>query len=236
MENIKHLLNQIEEKVKDIGLKSNTEYMSFNQKEDHVLTNSEGITLKKVKYFNYLGSFIGSTAQDIDERIAKAWGAITSMTKIWESKLSERLKRNFFRATVESFLTYVATTWTLRKTLENRLNGSYTRMIRAALNKSWKEHLTKEELYKRIPMVTETIRKQRTSFAGHCRRADNELAITVLLWQPQQGQRSRGRPAKTYVDQLVEDTECTLEEIPNAMNDRDGWIKRVNECRASSTW
>ena len=114
-----------------------------------------------MKDFNYLGSFIGLTAHDINVRIAKAWGAITSMTKIWKSKLSERLKRNFFRATVESVLTYGATTWTLTKTLENRLNGSYTRMLRAALNKSWKEHLTNEEFYKRIPMVTETIRKQR---------------------------------------------------------------------------
>ena len=171
MENIKQLLNKIEEKAKDIGLKINcgkTEYMSFNQKEDHVLTNREGTTIKKVKDFNYLGSFIGSTAHDIDVRIAKACGAITRMTKIWKSKLSERLKRNFFRATVESVLTYGATIWTLIKTLENRLNGSYTSMLRAALNKSWKEHLTNEELYKRIPMVTETIRKQRMRFAGHC--------------------------------------------------------------------
>ena len=82
-------------------------------------------------------------------------------------------------------------------------------------------------------MVTETIRKQRMRFAGHCWRADNELVSTVLLWQPQHGQRSRGRPANTYIDQLVEDTEY---EFPNAMNDRDGWRKRVNECRASSTW
>ena len=142
MGNIKQLLNQIEEMAKDIGLKINcgkTEYMSFNQKEDHILTNSEGTTLKKVKYFNYLGRFIGSTEHDIDVRIAKAWGAITSMTKLWKSKLLERLKRNFFRAIVESVLTYGSITWTLTKTLENRLNGSYTRMLRAALNKSWKE-------------------------------------------------------------------------------------------------
>ena len=84
MEIIKQLLHQIEKKIKYIGLKINcgkTEYMSFNQKDDHVLTNSEG------------------TTHDIDVRIAKAWGAITSMTKIWKSKLSAQEK--FFRATVE---------------------------------------------------------------------------------------------------------------------------------------
>ena len=183
-----------------------------------------------------MGSFIESTAHDIDVRIAKAWGAITNMTKISKSKLSERLKRNFFRATVESVLTYGTTIWTLTKTLKNRLNESYTRILRAAQNKSWKENLTNEELYKRIPIVTETIRKQRMRFAGHYWRADNELVSTVLLWQPQHGQRSRGRPAKTYTDQLVEDTECTLDVLPNTMNDRDGWRKRVNESRTSSTW
>ena len=41
-------------------------------------------------------------------------------------------------------------------------------MLKDALNKSWKEHLTNEELYKRIPKVTETIRKQCMRFAGHC--------------------------------------------------------------------
>ena len=30
-------------------------------------------------------------------------------------------------------------------------------MLRSALNKSWKENQTNEDLYKRIPMVTETI-------------------------------------------------------------------------------
>ena len=54
-------------------------------------------------------------------------------------------------------------------------------------------------------------------FAGHCWRADNELASTILLWQPQHGKRSRGRPAKTYIYQLVEDTECTIDELANAM-------------------
>ena len=55
MENIKQLLNQVEEKTKYIGLKINcgkTEYMSFNQKDDHVLTNSESTTtLTKVKLY-----------------------------------------------------------------------------------------------------------------------------------------------------------------------------------------
>ena len=39
-------------------------------------------------------------------------------------------------------------------------------------------------------------------FAGHCWRSKNELASDLLFWYPNHGKRSRGRLAKTYIDQL----------------------------------
>ena len=47
------------------------------------------------------------------------------------------MKRSFFQAAVVSILLYGCTTWTLTKRLERRLDGNYTRMLRAVLNKSW---------------------------------------------------------------------------------------------------
>ena len=142
----------------------------------------------------------------------------------------------FFRATVESVFVYGAITWTLTTKLEKKIDGAYTRMLRAALNVSWKEHLTNKELYGKTPKVTSSIREQRLRFTGHCWRSTKELICDVPLWLPKHGKRSRGRPAKTFVDQLVDDTECNVDELMNAMNDRDEWKLRVNECRASSTW
>ena len=52
----------------------------------------------------------------------------------------------------------------------------------------------------------------------------------------QHGQRSRGRPAKTFVDQMVEYTECEVEELINLMENRNECKTRVLECRAISTW
>ena len=46
-------------------------------------------------------------------------------------------KRSFFQAAVVSILLYGCTTWTLTKRLEKKLDGNYTRMLRAILNKSW---------------------------------------------------------------------------------------------------
>ena len=62
------------------------------------------------------------------------------MNSIWKSRLPDNMKRNFFRATVEYVLIYGSVSWKLTKALERRLNGKYTRMLRAILNRSWKDH------------------------------------------------------------------------------------------------
>ena len=71
------------------------------------------------------------------------------------------MKINFFRATVGSV------SWTLIKTLAKRLNGNYTRMLRAILNRSWKDHSNKD-IYGNIPDIFTSIRQQRLRFSGHC--------------------------------------------------------------------
>ena len=58
-----------------------------------------------------------------------------------------KMKRSFFQAAVVSILLYGYTTWTLTKQLEKKLNGNYTRMLRAIWNKSWRQHPTKHQLY-----------------------------------------------------------------------------------------
>ena len=158
------------------------------------------------------------------------------MNVIWKSNPPDDLKRSFFRATVESVLVYGSITWTLTSKLEKNLDGSYTRILRAALNKSWKDRLTNKELYGKIPRFSNSIKQQRMRFAGHCWRSKEELAGDILLWTPMHGRRTRGHPKKTYIDQLMDDTGCLKNELPNVMNDRDGWRERVKKSRASSTW
>ena len=50
---------------------------------------------------------------------------------IWKSNLTDKMKRSFFQAAVVSILLYGCTTWTLTKRLEKKLDGNYTRMLRA---------------------------------------------------------------------------------------------------------
>ena len=112
---------------------------------------------------------------------------------------------------------------------------SYTRMLRAILNKSWQQHPTRHQLYGHLPPITKTIQVRRTRHAGHCWRSRDELIRDVLLWIPTNGRAKAGRPARTYIQQLCEDTGCCPEDLPRAMNDREEWRERVRDIRAAST-
>ena len=147
------------------------------------------------------------------------------------------MKRSFFHAAVVSILLYGCTTWTLTKRLEKKLDGNYTRMLWAILNKSWRQHPTRHQLYGHLPPITKNIQVRRTRYAGHCLRSRDELISDVLLWTPIYGLAKAGRPARTYIQQLCEDTGCSPEDLPEAMNDREKWRERVRDiCAGGTTW
>ena len=108
-------------------------------------------------------------------------------------------------------------------------------MLRAILDKSWRIHPTRHQLYGHLPPITKTIQVRRTRHAGHCWRSRDDLISDVLLWTPTHRRAKAGRPARTYIQQLCEDTGCCPEDLPEAMNDREKWRERVRDIRATST-
>ena len=112
--------------------------MCYNQTGD--ITTLDGACLKLVDKFTYLGSSVSSTEKDNDTRLTKAWTAIDRLSIIWKSDLTDKMKRSFFQAVVVLILLYGCTTWILTKRLKQKLDGNYTRMLRAILNKSWQQH------------------------------------------------------------------------------------------------
>ena len=102
---------------------------------------------------------------------------------------------------------------------------------------SWRQHPTRLQLYGHLPPITKTIQVRRTRHAGHCWRSKDELISNVLLWTPTYGCARVGRPARTYIQQLCEDTGYNPEDLPEAMNDREKWRERVGDIRAGgATW
>ena len=115
--------------------------------------------------------------------------------------------------------------------MEKKLNGNYTRMLWAILNKSWRQRPTKQQLYGHLPPITKTIKIRRTRYAGHCWRSRDELISDVLLWTPSHWRAKAGQPARTYIQQLGADTGCSPEDLPETVDDWKGWRERVMDIR-----
>ena len=152
------LLHSLERAAAGIALHVNahkTEYMCYHQTGD--ISTLDGTSLKLVDKFAYLGSSVSSTEKDIDTRLTKAWTAIDRLSIIWKSDLTDKMKCSFFQAAVVSILLYGCTTWTLTKRLKKKLDGNYARNLRVILNKSWRQHPTRHQLYGHLPPITKTI-------------------------------------------------------------------------------
>ena len=107
--------------------------------------HSEDWRIKRNAYMIYLSSvydsrwkkniiFILIFKADLCLQIVYIWYIWTN--QIWQN-LTDKMKCSFFQAAVVSILLYGCTTWTLTKRLEKKLDGNYTRMLRAILNRSW---------------------------------------------------------------------------------------------------
>ena len=95
----------------------------------------------------------------------------------------------------------------------------------------------KHQLYGHLSPIAKTITVRRTRHVGQFWRSWDELISDILLWTSTYGRAKAGWPARTYIQQLCEDTRCSLEDLPEAVNYREKWRERIRDIRAvSMTW
>jgi hypothetical protein len=230
IEKAQRLLHDLETAASDIGLHVNdlkTEFMLINIDDpEPAITTLDGKALKQVQDFKYLGSYIADSRKDFNTRKGMAWTACIKLQKIWNSKIPAALKRKFFKACVEPVLLYGSETWTIKKAFQDRLDGTYTRLLMKAQNLSWKKHPTKKEIYSGLPPISSVIAQRRARFAGHCMRAQDQLISTILPLRFQQA--GRGRRPLTFPDIVARDVNMTVEDMRVAMLDRAVWRCHVH--------
>ena len=212
------LLHALETSASLVGLHYNdkkTEYITSSS-EPSSITSIHGKNIKRVDDFKYLGSFIMDSYKDF--KIRKACNALG---KIWRSNLDNNLKVRLFRAAVEPILLYGAETWTLTLKQQQRLDGTYTNLLRRVQNIHWSSHATLEEIYRELPPISARLAKRRLLFAGHCCRAEGEAVSGLLLWSPSHlPVRSR---RLTFPKVISRDAGLDVEDLRAAMCDREVW-------------
>ena len=211
--------------------------MTIGKKHEAIEIKLEGEKLEQVTEFVYLGGLITEDAKctkDVKRRIGLASAMFGQLRKIWKSKsITIRTKKKLYETLVIPVLLYGAECWSLKKEDERRLLVAEMGWLRGILGRSRRERIRNEITRKDMGQETtiiDRIRKRRLTWFGHVSRMENGRLPLNTLHAQIEGQRSRGRPAKTWMKNVMEDIESLGLDIREAVDmtrERQVWRRLV---------
>ena len=158
--------------------------------------NEKSGHLGKIK-FKYLGSIISDKGSkpEILSRIAQTTAALTKLKPIWNNK---NIAIRLLRSLVMSIFLYACESWTLNADTERRIRAMEMRCYRRLLGISYKDHITNEEVRRRIenaigPHVDllTLVRQRKLKWYGHT-TCSSGLAKTIMQVTVNGGRRNAG--------------------------------------------
>ena len=219
--------------------------MEINYQKTKVMTNNPqgftddirvaGNSLEVVDHFKYLGSTISEKGSkpELLARIGQTTAALAKLKPIWKDRsISLGNKIRLMRSLALSVFLYACETWTLTAELQRRIAAMETRCYRRILGISYMEHITNEEVKRRIRQaigqyddLLTIVKKRKLRWYGHVTRSSG-LAKTILQGTVRGGRR-RGRQKKKWQDNIMEWTGLGFAETQRLAEDRDKWRAEV---------
>ena len=215
--------------------------MEVSAEKTKLMTNSvngiqreikvKGQKLGTVTSFKYLGAVISDDGSkpEVLSRIAQATAALTKMKPIWrDNNISLGSKVKLMRSLVISIFLYACESWTLTAELEKRTQAFEMRGYRRLLNISYKDHVTNEEVRKKIQAaigeydeLLTLVKKRKLRWFGHVSRSSG-LAKTILQGTVK-GKRKRDKQKKRWEDNIKKWTGMDLASSTRAAENRSKW-------------
>ena len=215
--------------------------MEISAEKTKLMTNSangiqreikvKGQKLGTVTSFKYLGAVVSDDGSkpEVRSRIAQATAALTKLKPIWrDNNISLGSKVKLMRSLVSSIFLYACESWTLTAELEKRTQAFEMRCYRRLLNISYKDHVTNEEVRRKIQAaigeydeLLTLVKKRKLRWFGHVSRSSG-LAKTILQGTVK-GKRKRGRQKKRWEDNIKEWTGMDFASSTRAAENRSRW-------------
>lgn len=165
-----------------------------------------------VRSFIYLGSELnaeGGSENEIMRRIAITGAVFNRMQNNFFKRhdITMKNKLRIYNTCIRAVLTYGCESWSITKTLENKLNATENKWIRRILRISYKEHITNKEIRERTkqPWISDIIKMKRMKWTGHVVRMEKERLPKKIFEYKPTGRRARGRPKRRWIDGVEED-------------------------------
>ena len=189
--------------------------MEISAEKTKLMTNSINSTQREIKVkgqklgtvtsFKYLGAVVSDDGSkpEVLSRIAQASAALTKLKPIWrDNNIPLESKVKLMRSLVISIFLYACESWTLTAELEKRTQAFEMRCYRRLLNISYKDHVTNEEVRRKIQTaigendeLLTLVKKRKLRWFGHVSRSSG-LAKTILQGTVK-GKRKRGRKRRS---------------------------------------
>ena len=187
-------------------------------KSEHISTRENSLPMKlngeelnNVDHFKYLGSVIdkdGTIDRDVDLRVRAAWSSWRKLTGVlYDRNIPLRLKAKVYEAIIRPAMTYGNECWAMKVTNKRKIATTAMRMLRGILGVSRREHMRNEDIRRilHITPIDEVMRSGRLRWFGHVQRRDADNVTRRVMELAIPGARRRGRPKKTWHQQLKDD-------------------------------
>ena len=178
--------------------------------------NVKGQRLTQVKQYKYMGTTVENTGQcktEVANRINQANIAFWKKATIMRSNISMKTRIRILMCYVFAVVSYGCETWTYSKAIDHKINAfemwCYRRMLRISLN----SHTTNINVLQKIGVKETTMlnnmKNRKLSYAGYIMRNTSGHYDTLLktIEGRLEGKRGRGRPIRTWVDDIREWTD-----------------------------
>ena len=192
----------------------------------------QGQKLETVDHLKYLGAIICSdegSRREVLSRAAQTMAALARLKIIWKYK-NIRLKHKIrlMRALVITIFLYACETWTLTAEIQRKIQSLEFRCFRKILGISYKDRFTNEQVRKTIinhigpyEDLLATAKRRKLKWYGNVTRSDG--LTKVILQGTVAGSRRRGRPKKSWIDNIVEWTGKSFAENQAMAHNRQEW-------------
>src|SRR3984885_7787555 len=234
-EELQDLVQRLVEAGQKYGLIINqgkTRVMATDKRELNI--HIEGSKLKQIDHIQYLGATItedDGSEEDMRARLGMAKNVLSGMGTIWKNKgITTPTKLRLLRTLIWPIATYGSEAWTYRKSEIKRIKAFETTSYRRILRIHWTAKKRNEEGLKEVggKQLWGEIEKRKVKTFGHImRKTTNCLEKDIILGETE-GSRGRGRPRRMWMDDVMEWTELTLEQVVHAAQQRVFWRRIVH--------
>ena len=201
---LQRALNSFADTCNTAGMKistAKTEILHLLRNLDQCVLHVNGVTLKQVEKFKYLGvAFTSDGRQDeeLHTRVGKASAVMRALhySVVMKRELSKKAKLSVFKAVFVPILTYGHESWVMTKRVRSQMQASEMRFLRKIEGVTQFNKLRSYEIRKSLNIEPLLLRIERSQLRwfGHVSRMPQEKLPKQALLAKANGRRPGGRP------------------------------------------